>query len=172
MPRPREAARALDFPFTLTARAENHFRRNPDLDDTIARLQAYEEAGADVIYAPGIASGDEIRAISEATSKPQNVLGFPPLTMSEITAAGGQRVSVGSQLTWVAVGAFAKAAEEIRDTGEFTAFAETGADQGLAHRLRPPAIAYGWPRHLPLSICGSARPRNRFADFTKSSPSV
>jgi 2-methylisocitrate lyase-like PEP mutase family enzyme len=119
-----EAARALDFPFTLTARAENHFRRNPDLDDTIARLQAYEEAGADVIYAPGIASADEIRAISEATSKPQNVIGFPPLTMSEITAAGGQRVSVGSQLTWVAVGAFAKAAEEIRDTGEFTAFAE------------------------------------------------
>jgi 2-methylisocitrate lyase-like PEP mutase family enzyme len=119
-----EAARALDFPFTLTARAENHFRRNPDLDDTIARLQAYEEAGADVIYAPGIASADEIRAISEATSKPQNVIGFPPLTMSEITAAGGQRVSVGSQLTWVAVGAFANAAEEIRDTGEFLAFAE------------------------------------------------
>jgi 2-methylisocitrate lyase-like PEP mutase family enzyme len=119
-----EAARALDFPFALTARAENHFRRNPDLDDTIARLQAYEAAGADVIYAPGIASGDEIRAISEATAKPQNVLGFPPLTMSEITAAGGQRVSVGSQLTWVAAGAFAKAAEEIRETGMFTAFAE------------------------------------------------
>ncbi len=119
-----EAARALDIPFTLTARAENHFRRNPDLDDTIARLQAYEEAGADVIYAPGIASGDEIRAIAEATSKPQNVLGFPPLTMGEITTAGGQRVSVGSQLTWVAAAAFAKAAEEIRDTGEFTAFAE------------------------------------------------
>jgi 2-methylisocitrate lyase-like PEP mutase family enzyme len=119
-----EAARALDFPFTLTARAENHFRRNPDLDDTIARLQAYEAAGADVIYAPGIASGDQIRAISEATSKPQNVLGFPPLTMREITEAGGKRVSVGSQFTWVAAGAFAKAAEEIRDTGEFTAFAE------------------------------------------------
>ena len=119
-----EAARALDVPFTFTARAENHIRKNPDLDDTIARLQAYEEAGADVLYAPGLASGDEIRAVREATSRPLNVLAFPPLTMAEITEAGGQRVSIGSQLAWVAAGAAAKAAEEIRDTGEFTAFAD------------------------------------------------
>ena len=119
-----EAARALDFPFTFTARAENHLRRNPDLDDTIARLQAYEAAGADVVYAPALASGDEIRAVSDATSKPQNVLAHPGLTLTEITDAGGQRISVGSQLTWVAAGALARVAEEMRETGSFAAFAE------------------------------------------------
>jgi 2-methylisocitrate lyase-like PEP mutase family enzyme len=119
-----EAARSLDFPFTVTARAENFFRRNPDLDDTIARLQAYEQAGADVLYAPHLASGEQITAVADATSKPLNVLAFPPLTMDEIVAAGGQRVSVGSQLAWAAIGAAAKTAEEIRDTGEFGAFAE------------------------------------------------
>jgi 2-methylisocitrate lyase-like PEP mutase family enzyme len=119
-----EAARELDFPFTFTARAENHIRRNPDLDDTIARLQAFEAAGADVIYAPGLASGDEIRAVSEATQKPQNVLAHAGLTLSEITDAGGHRISVGSQLTWVAAGALARVAEEIRETGSFAAFGE------------------------------------------------
>jgi 2-methylisocitrate lyase-like PEP mutase family enzyme len=119
-----EAAAALDFPFTLTARAENFFRRNPDLDDTIARLQAYEAAGADVLYAPGLGSGDQIKAVADATSKPLNVLAFPPLTMKEIVAAGGHRVSVGSQLTWAAMGAAAKAAEQMRETGDFGAFAE------------------------------------------------
>src|SRR3954453_3069902 len=72
-----EAARGLDFPFTLTARAENHIRGNPDLDDTIPRLQAYERAGADVLYAPGLRSGDEIRAVCEAVSRPVNVLALP-----------------------------------------------------------------------------------------------
>lgn len=119
-----EAARGLGFPFTLTARAENFFRRNPDLDDTIARLKAYEEAGADVLYAPGLASGEQIKAVADAVSKPLNVLAFPPLTMDEIVAAGGQRVSIGSQLAWAAIGAAAKAAERMRDTGEFDAFAE------------------------------------------------
>ncbi|MET0811350.1 MAG: isocitrate lyase/phosphoenolpyruvate mutase family protein, partial [Thermoleophilaceae bacterium] len=78
-----EAARALSFPFTLTARAENHVRDNPDLDDTIARLQAFEQAGADVLYAPGLRNGEEIRAVSEATSKPLNVLAHPRLSMAE-----------------------------------------------------------------------------------------
>ena len=119
-----DAGRALDFPFTLTARAENHLRGNPDLDDTIARLQAFEAAGADVIYAPGLASGAEIRAVADATTAPQNVLALPGLTMPEIVEAGGQRVSVGSQLTWVAVGAMARAVEDIRTTGSFEAFAE------------------------------------------------
>ena len=116
-----EAARGLAHPFVLTARAENHIRGNPDLDDTIARLRAYEEAGADVLYAPGLGSGNEIRAVSEATSRPINVLAHPGLSMSEIVAAGGQRISVGGALTWVAVGAMARAAEEIRDTGDFSA---------------------------------------------------
>jgi 2-methylisocitrate lyase-like PEP mutase family enzyme len=115
-----EAAGSVGFPFTLTARAENHIRGNPDLDDTIARLQAYEKAGADVLYAPGLRSAEEIRAVSEATSKPLNVLAHPRLSMAEIAAAGGQRISVGAGLTWVAVGAMAAAATEMRDTGDFS----------------------------------------------------
>jgi 2-methylisocitrate lyase-like PEP mutase family enzyme len=115
-----EAATALDFPFTLTARAENHIRGNPDLDDTIARLQAYERAGADVLYAPGLRNGDDIRTVCDATSKPINVLAHPGLSMSEIAEAGAQRVSVGGSLTWVALSAFAAAAEEIRDRGDFS----------------------------------------------------
>ena len=116
-----EAARALDVPFTLTARAENHIRGHPDLDDTIARLQAYERAGADVLYAPGLRSGDEIRAVCDAVSKPVNVLAFPGISMSEIVEAGGQRVSVGGALAFVALGAAVAAAEQIRDTGDFSA---------------------------------------------------
>ena len=117
-----EAARALGFPFTLTARAENHFRRRGDLDDTIARLQAYERAGADVLYAPGLASRDEIRTVRAATTKPLNVLAFPGLSIGDIGEAGGTRISVGSQLTWVAVAAMAQAAERLRD-GDVSALA-------------------------------------------------
>jgi 2-methylisocitrate lyase-like PEP mutase family enzyme len=115
-----DAAKALSFPFTLTARAENHIRGNPDLDDTIARLQAYDRAGADVLYAPGLRSGEEIRAVCEAVSKPVNVLARPGLSMSEITEAGGQRVSVGGALAFVGVAAMVEAAEQIRDTGDFS----------------------------------------------------
>jgi len=117
------AARALPFPFTLTARAENHIRGNPDLDDTIARLQAFEEAGADVLYAPGLRTVDEIRAVCEAVSKPVNVLAVPSLSAAEIFGAGAQRISVGGALTWVAVKAFADAATAIRDEGDFSALA-------------------------------------------------
>ena len=118
-----QAARQLSFPFMFTARAENHIRGNPDLDDTIARLQAYERAGAAVLYAPGLGSGDEIRAVSEATSKPLNVLAHPALSMSEIIDAGGRRISVGGGLTWVAVGAMATAAREMRESGDFSSLA-------------------------------------------------
>ncbi len=116
-----EAAGALDVPFTLTARAENHIRGNPDLDDTIGRLQAYERAGADVLYAPGLASLDEIRLVCHALSRPVNVLARPSLTMSEIVVAGAQRVSVGGALTWVAVAALVSVAEDMRDRGDFSA---------------------------------------------------
>jgi 2-methylisocitrate lyase-like PEP mutase family enzyme len=116
-----EAARRLDFRFLVTARAENHIRGNPDLDDTIARLQAYERAGADVLYAPGLRTTDEIRAVCEATGKPVNVLACPGLSMAEIAAAGAQRVSVGGALAWVAVGALTGAAERMRDDGDFSA---------------------------------------------------
>jgi 2-methylisocitrate lyase-like PEP mutase family enzyme len=115
-----EAARALDFQFTLTARAENHIRDNPDLEDTIARLQAYETAGADVLYAPGLRNAEDVRAVCAALSKPVNVLAHPGLSMSEVVEAGGQRVSVGGGLTWVGLAAVVEAAERIRDRGDFS----------------------------------------------------
>jgi 2-methylisocitrate lyase-like PEP mutase family enzyme len=120
-----EAASRLDFPFTLTARADNHIRGNPDLGDTIARLAAYEEAGADVLYAPGLKNTDEIRAVCAATSRPVNVLALPGMWMAELAGAGAQRVSVGGALTWVAVAAMGAAAEEIRARGDFSALAAT-----------------------------------------------
>jgi 2-methylisocitrate lyase-like PEP mutase family enzyme len=109
--------------FVLTARAENHIRGNPDLDDTIARLQAFERAGADVLYAPGLATAEEIRAVCEAVSKPVNVLARANLTFEEMVAAGAQRVSVGGALTWVAVAGLVSAAERIRDSGDFSSLA-------------------------------------------------
>jgi 2-methylisocitrate lyase-like PEP mutase family enzyme len=110
--------------FVLTGRAENHIRGNPDLDDTIARLQAYEGAGADVLYAPGLATTEEIRAVCEAVSKPVNVLARANLTFDEMAEAGAQRISVGGALTWVAVAGLVSAAERIRDNGDFSALAE------------------------------------------------
>jgi 2-methylisocitrate lyase-like PEP mutase family enzyme len=118
-----EAGSRLDFPFTLTARAENHFRGNPDLDDTISRLQAYDRAGADVLYAPRLGKIEEIRAVCECTSKPVNVLARPDLSLSELVDAGARRVSVGGTLAWATVAAMAKAAEEIRDHGDFSSLA-------------------------------------------------
>jgi len=115
-----EAAKRLPFPFVLTGRAENHIRGNPDLDDTIARLQAYERAGADVLYAPGLGSVEEIRRVCSEVSRPVNVLARPNLTAEEIFGAGAQRISVGGSLTWVAVSAFAEAATAIRDRGDFS----------------------------------------------------
>ena len=115
-----EAARRLPFPFMLTARAENHIRGNPDLGDTIARLRAFEEAGADVLYAPGLRGSDEVRAVCQAVSRPVNVLARPGLTMAELEAAGAQRVSVGGALAWTAVDAFASAARAIRERGDFS----------------------------------------------------
>ena len=114
-----EEARAVGFPFVLTARAENQIRGADDLDDTIARLRAYEAAGADVLYAPGLASADQIRAVCGAVGKPVNVLARPNLAFAEIAAAGAQRVSVGGALTWVAVRAAADAAEAIAG-GDFS----------------------------------------------------
>jgi 2-methylisocitrate lyase-like PEP mutase family enzyme len=109
-----EAARALDFPFTLTGRAENHLHGVDDLDDTIARLQAYEAAGADVLYAPGLREVDQVRAICSAVGRPVNVLGHAGFLMRELIDAGAQRVSVGGALTWVGVAAAAEAAEALR----------------------------------------------------------
>jgi 2-methylisocitrate lyase-like PEP mutase family enzyme len=115
-----EASCGLGFPFMLTARAENHVRGNPDLEDTIARLQAFERAGADVLYAPGLRSAEQIRAVCQAVSRPVNVLALPGLSLAVVVEAGAQRISVGGSLTWVAVRAMADAAQAIRDTGDFS----------------------------------------------------
>ena len=124
-----EAARRLPWPFTLTARAENHIRGNPDLEDTITRLQAYEQAGADVLYAPGLASAEEIRAVCDAVSRPVNVLARSDLSFAEIAEAGAQRVSVGGALTWAAIGAFVEAAAAIRDRGDFSSLGDSSVLQ-------------------------------------------
>ena len=106
--------------FVLAARAENHIRGRRDLADTITRLQAYEEAGADVLYAPGLGV-DEIRQVCEAVGKPVNALAFPGMTARELYDAGAQRISVGGQLAWVAAAAAGQAAVAIRDEGDFSA---------------------------------------------------
>ena len=118
-----ETAHSLGFPFQLCARAENHIRGNPDLDDTIARLQAFEAAGADVLYAPGLATTDDIRAICTAVTKPVNVLAIPKLVVRDIVSAGAQRISVGGALTWVAAKALADVATAMRDSGDLSALA-------------------------------------------------
>ncbi len=105
--------RYLGIPFVLTARAENHLRGNPDLDDTNARLRSYARAGADCLYAPGLRTVDEIRAVCGAVGRPVNVLAIPSLSVADIVGAGAQRISVGGRLTWVAVAAMAAAAEQM-----------------------------------------------------------
>jgi 2-methylisocitrate lyase-like PEP mutase family enzyme len=110
-----EVAHGFEFPFVLCARAENHIRGNPDLNDTIARLRTYEAAGADVLYAPGLRTVEEIRAVCSAVTRPVNVLAVPFLSFAEIAAAGARRVSVGGALTWVAVRAAADAAASLQE---------------------------------------------------------
>ena len=122
-----KAARALPFPFTLTARAENFLRGRRDLEDTIRRLQAFEQAGADVLYAPFLPDLAAIKAVCGAVKKPVNVLaGRPPFTVAELAAAGVKRISVGSLLANVATGALLRAAREIKARGSF-GFAESAA---------------------------------------------
>lgn len=121
-----EAAAALDRDFVLTARSENFIRGRPDLDDTIRRLQAFETAGADVLYAPGLRDLDQIRTVCEAVSKPMNVImGLPGVTfgVAELAAIGVKRISVGSSLARLAYGVLIRAAKEIRQGGTF-AYAE------------------------------------------------
>jgi 2-methylisocitrate lyase-like PEP mutase family enzyme len=115
-----EAARQLDLPFTFTARSENQLHGNRDLDETIVRLQAYERAGADVVFAPGLRTREEVRTVCAATTKPVNVLGHSGLALSEIVEAGAQRISVGGGLAFTAAAAMVDAAEAMRDGGDFS----------------------------------------------------
>lgn len=116
------AARSLPFPFMLTARAENYLHGNPNIDDTIRRLKAFADAGADVLYAPGLRSAEEVLAVVRAVApKPVNVLmsGGLKLTVQELSEMGVKRISVGSALALSALGEFYRAAEEIQKSGTF-----------------------------------------------------
>jgi len=128
-----EAARSLPHDFLLTARAENYLRGNPDLGDTIARLQAYQEAGADVLYAPFLPTLDDIRSVIASVDRPVNVLMGPPagfVPMAELEAIGVKRVSMGSALSNTAYGALVAASRELLGPGTlgFLKEAASGAD--------------------------------------------
>jgi 2-methylisocitrate lyase-like PEP mutase family enzyme len=117
-----EAAHSLPFPFTLTGRAENYLHGNPDLKDTIKRLQAYQEAGADVLYAPGLRTKEEIAEVVRSVDRPVNALmGLQGVRLSqtELSEIGVKRISVGSTLARAAMGAFLRAAKEMREKGTF-----------------------------------------------------
>ena len=117
-----EAVRRLPFPYVLVGRAENFLHGRPDLDDTLRRLQAYEAAGADVLYAPGITDPTDIRLVCSSLTKPVNVvagLRGASLSVAELAALGVRRISLGSALSRAALGAFVEAAREIRERGTF-----------------------------------------------------
>ena len=124
-----EAARSFPFTFTLTARAENYLHGKPDIKDTIKRLQAYQEAGADVLYAPGLRTKDEIAEVVHAVDRPVNALmGLQGVLLSqaELSEIGVKRISVGSALARAALGAFVRAAKEMKERGTFD-FADQAA---------------------------------------------
>ena len=117
-----QAARALPFPFTLTARAENYLRGNPNLDDTIKRLQAFEKAGADVLFAPGLPDLQAVRTVCAAVSKPFNfMVGIKgkSFTVAELAAAGAKRISLATSLYRAAMSGLLGAAREVKDRGTF-----------------------------------------------------
>ncbi|HUR43705.1 MAG TPA: isocitrate lyase/phosphoenolpyruvate mutase family protein [Aestuariivirga sp.] len=111
------AARALPFPFMLTARAENFLHGRPDIKDTVKRLQAYQEAGADVLYAPGLGTAENVRAVVSSVDRPVNALMDLPL--AELAGLGVKRVSTGGALVRAAFGALLQAAGEMREQGTF-----------------------------------------------------
>jgi 2-methylisocitrate lyase-like PEP mutase family enzyme len=129
-----EAAHGGSARLVLTARAENHLHRRRDLGDTISRLQSFQAAGADVLYAPGLSAIDDIRRVVASVDLPVNVLAFPGgPTVPELTDAGVKRVSVGGALNLVALGAVANAAREFRDQGTFGWWDLVGTGREVAH---------------------------------------
>ena len=135
-----EVVRGLPFPFTLTARAENYLVGRPDLKDTIARLQAFQEAGADVLYAPGLTKQEDISAVVRSVDRPVNVimgLQGVQLSLAALSAIGVKRISVGSALSRAALGAFLRAAREMRQHGTF-AFANEAVGFREMNAMFPP----------------------------------
>jgi len=124
-----EAAHAGAVHLVLTARAENHIRGRQDLPDTIARLQAYQDAGADVLYAPGLSTADDIRAVITSVDRPVNVLALPNApTVDELAELGVGRISVGGAFALVALGAVVEAARELKDQGTYGFWKQAGAE--------------------------------------------
>ena len=136
-----EAARDLPFPFTLTARAENYFIGQPDLADTIRRLQAYQEAGADVLFATGLRTREDIAAVVSSVDRPVNVLmGMEgvTLTVADLEALGVKRISVGGSFARAAYGAFLRAAKEVQEKGSFGYADEAISGRDITRLLRKP----------------------------------
>jgi len=129
-----EAAKSLPFTFTLTARCENFLVGRLDIGDSIKRLQAYQQAGADVLYAPGLRTMDEVRSVVESVDKPVNVLPGPEMTFEELSALRVKRISVGSGLSRVALGAFIRAAKDMKENGTFD-FGKDAASFGDLTRI-------------------------------------
>lgn len=134
------AARALPFAFTLTARAENYLHGRPDLGDTIARLQAYQEAGADVLYAPGLKTVQDIKAVVSSVDRPVNVLAGlqgMDLTLEALSKIGVKRVSIGGALARAALGTMLRAGREMHDHGSF-AFTRDAVSHADISAMLPP----------------------------------
>jgi 2-methylisocitrate lyase-like PEP mutase family enzyme len=133
-------ARSLPCTFTLTARAENYLHGRPDLKDTIKRLQAFQEAGADVLYAPGLRSKEDIATVLSSVDRPVNVLmGLQGvlLNLDELSAMGARRISVGSALQRTALGAFLRGAREMREKGTFTFAKDAANPKEIKEVFRP-----------------------------------
>ena len=129
-----EMAKSLPVPFVLTARAEALIHGSTDLDDTIRRLQAFEAAGADVLYAPGLKDLDTIRTVVSSVSKPVNVVmthADPSITVADLAVLGVKRISVGGSISRFALGAFMHAAREMSERGAFTFVGENPPWQTL-----------------------------------------
>ena len=127
------AAAARDGDLVLTAGAENYLHGKPDLADTIARLQAYQEAGADVLYAPGLTRIEDIATLVAAVDRPVNVLALPGVPpVAELAAAGVSRVSVGGAFAFAALSALVDAATELRDNGSYGFHTQTAAGRNAA----------------------------------------
>jgi 2-methylisocitrate lyase-like PEP mutase family enzyme len=134
-----EMARSLPFPFTLTARAENFLHGRRDLDDTVRRLQAFEKAGADVLYAPGLRDLATIGAVASSVTKPLNVVmsaADPALTAPQLAKAGVKRISVGGALSRLALASVLKAVHEMREQGGFTWISDTVSAKELNRLFR------------------------------------
>jgi 2-methylisocitrate lyase-like PEP mutase family enzyme len=135
-----EVARSLPVPFTFVARAENMIRGRTDLDDTIKRLQAFEKAGADVLYAPGLRDLATIKQVVASVTKPVNVVmshADPALSAAELEAAGVKRLSVGGSLSRLALAAFMKGAREMKEKGGFTWMRDAMPGKDLKAVFRP-----------------------------------